>query len=132
MSDWSAVDRLEDRRMKVSVFLIALALLAASPSFAEHATLASGVAPEGHDLEIELKIGQDFLRLGGHVLGPGGVASGWLNGRLRPGGFIGALCGYAGGCHRAGHLLQRRRDRFERNFAVRTDFGGLAGADQRD
>ena len=73
--------------MKVSVFLIALGLLAASPSFAEHATLSSGVAPEGHDLEIELKIGPDFLRLGGHVLGPGGVASGWLNGRLRPGGF---------------------------------------------
>lgn len=73
--------------MKVSVFLIALGLLAASPSFAEHATLSSGVAPEGHDLEIELKIGQDFFRLGGHVLGPGGVASGWLNGRLRPGGF---------------------------------------------
>ena len=73
--------------MKVSVFLIALGLLAASPSFAEHATLASGVAPEGHDLEIEFKIGQDFFRLGGHVLGPGGVASGWLNGRLRPGGF---------------------------------------------
>src|SRR5262249_57913392 len=84
MSDSSAVDRLEDRRMKVSVFLIALGLLAASPSFAEHATLASGVVPEGHDLEIELKIGQDFLRLGGHVLGPGGVASGWLNGPPRP------------------------------------------------
>src|SRR5262245_65678085 len=73
--------------MKVSVFLIALGLLAASPSFAEHATLSSGGAPGGHDLDIELKIGQDFFRLGGHVLGPGGVASGWLNGRLRPGGF---------------------------------------------
>jgi hypothetical protein len=83
-----AVDRLEeDRRMKVCTFLIALALLAPSPSFADHATLASGVAPEGHDLEIELKIGQDFFRLGGHVPGPGGVASGWLNGRLLPGGF---------------------------------------------
>ena len=73
--------------MKVGVFLIALGVLAASPSFAEHATLASGVAPEGHDLEIELKIGPDFFRLGGHVPGAGGVASGWLNGRLRPGGF---------------------------------------------
>ena len=73
--------------MKVSMLLIALGLLTASPSFADHARLASGVAPEGHDLEIELKIGQDFFRLGGHLLGPDGVASGLLNGRLRPGGF---------------------------------------------
>jgi hypothetical protein len=73
--------------MKVGVFLIAVVLLAASPSFADHATLASRVAPDSHDLEIEVKIGQDFFRLGGHVLGAGGVASGWVNGRLRPGGF---------------------------------------------
>jgi len=91
---------MEDRRMKVSVLLVVLVLAAAWPAFADHmmaergdtATASAepaspGVAPENHDLDLELKVGHDHFRLGGRLFGRSGVAGAWLNGQVRPWGF---------------------------------------------
>ena len=86
--------------MKVSVLLVVLLLVAAWPAFADHmmaergddamaaaGPASPGVAPENHDLDLELKVGHDHFRLGGRLFGRSGVAGAWLNGQVRPWGF---------------------------------------------
>ncbi len=75
----------------VAALLIAGAALGAPPAGAEHLTPPpDATGPEERaalDLTLGLTLRADGFRLGGQVLGPHGVWSGWLDGRVRPGGF---------------------------------------------
>ena len=85
--------------MTATIVAVMLLLLTV-PAFAEHNTFETTREPvdlagprestatrESRDLDIEVKVGRDHVRLGGRLFGPNGVAGAWLNGRLRPWGL---------------------------------------------
>jgi hypothetical protein len=69
--------------------IVAVALGSYGPVSAEHMTLVepSAASPDSKTLDVEIKVGKDGFRLGGRLLGPGGVAGAWLNGQIRPDGL---------------------------------------------
>jgi hypothetical protein len=78
-------------RLVIMLLVFAMMVVAAPVARAEHMTFAGepdvAASDPGRTLDVQVRLGKDWFRMGGRLLGGVGVPGAWLNGQIRPDGF---------------------------------------------